>query len=58
MLLNLIVSNITILLSFLFLFRVIFNIFAIITGAPIIVTNDAMEVLPLVPEKTTQDLSR
>ena len=31
---------------------------AIITGAPIIVTNDAMEVLPLVPEKTIQDLSK
>ena len=57
----------------LFLFRVVFNnfftipvdtenarlklAFAIPTGAPIAVANDAIETLPLVADKTIKDLS-
>ena len=67
MLLNLLLANITILLCFFFLFRVVFNNFftmtvdienvrlkltlAIAIGAPITVANGAIEVLPLVTDK-------
>ena len=68
MLFNLLLDNITILLCFLFLFHVVFNNFftvpveienarlklalAIPTGTPITVANDAIEMLPLVANKT------
>ena len=67
MLFNLLLANITILLCFFFLFRVVFNNFftmtvdienarlkltlAIAIGAPITVANGAIEVLPLVTDK-------
>ena len=73
MLLNLLLANIAILLCFFFLFRVVFNsyftipveienvrlrlAFSIPTGAPITVANDAIEMLPLVIDKTIKDLS-
>ena len=60
-------------LCFLFLFHIVFNNFftipveienvrlkfalAIVTGAPITVTNDAIEMLPVVTDKTVNDLS-
>ena len=66
-------ANITILLSFFFFFFVFLNNFftipveienvrlrialAIPPGAPITVANDAMEMLPLIAEKTIKDLS-
>ena len=68
MLFNLLLANITILLSFFFLFRVNFNNFfttpaemksarlklalAIPRGAPVKVANDAIDMLPLVADKT------
>ena len=68
MLFYLLIANITILLCFFFLFRVVFNNFftifveienvrlglalAIPTGSPIIVANDAIEMIPLVADKT------
>ena len=74
MLFNLLLANITILLRFFFLFRVVFNNFftipaeienarlklalAIRTVAPITVANDAIEMLPVVTDKTINDLSK
>ena len=74
MLLNLLLASITILLCFFFFFLVIFNNFFIIpveiengriklalanpTGAPITVANDAVEMLPVVADKTINDLSK
>ena len=71
---NVLLANITILLCFFFLFRVVFNNFftmpvdienarlklalAIPTGAPITVANDAIEMLPAVTDKTINDLSK
>ena len=71
---NLLLANITILLCFFFLFRVVFNNFftilivienvklklslAIPTGNPITVANEAIEMLPLVADKTIKDLSK
>ena len=68
MLFYLLIANITISLCFFFLFRVVFNNFftifveienvrlglalAIPTGSPIIVANDAIEMIPLVADKT------
>ena len=59
---------------FLVFFRVVFNYFfaipveienarlklalAILTGTPITVTNDAIEMLPLVADKTITELSK
>ena len=59
---------------FLFFFRIVFNYFfaipveienarlkialAILTGTPITVANDAIEMLPLVADKTIKDLSK
>ena len=59
---------------FLFFFRVVFNYFfaipveienarlklalAILTGTPITVANDAIEMLPLVADKTITELSK
>ena len=73
MLFNSILGNITILLCFFFLFLV-FNSFFIIpvaiensklklalaipTGAAITVANDAIAMLPLVTDKTINDLSK
>ena len=70
MLFNLLLANITTLLCFFFLFRVVFNNFftihvvteneklklapAIPTGAPITVANDAIEMLSLVADKTVK----
>ena len=74
MLFNLPLANITILLCFFFLFLVVFNSFFMIpveienerlklaltipTGAPIAVTNDVIEMLPVVTDKTFNDLSK
>ena len=74
MLFNLLVANITILLCFIFLFCVDFKnyftipvetenarlkiAFAIRTGSPITVANDAIEMLPFVAEKTIKNLSK
>ena len=74
MLFNLLLANKIILLCFFFLFRVVFNSFftipvnnenvrlrlklAIPTGVPITVANDAIEVLPLVVDKTIKDLPK
>ena len=71
---NLLLVNITISLCFFFLFLVAFNNFftssahnenarlrlviAIPTGIPITVGNDVIEMLPLVVDKTIQDLSK
>ena len=74
MLFNLLLASITILLCFFFLFLVVFNNFftipveienerpklalAILTGAPITVANDAIEMPPVVTDKTSNDLSK
>ena len=74
MLFNLLLANITILLCFFFLFHVVLNSFfttpvkienerlklalVIPTGAPITVANDAMVKLPVVTDKTINDLSK
>ena len=74
MLLNLLLASITILFCFLFLFLVVFNSFFMIpvevknarlklaliipTGAPMTVANDAIEMLPVVTDKTINDLSK
>ena len=74
MLFNLLLANITILLCFFFLFLVVFKNFftnpvvienarlqlalIIPTGAPITVANDAIEMLPVVTDKTINDLSK
>ena len=74
MLFNLLLANITILLCFFFLFHVVLNSFFTIpvkienerlklalvipTGAPITVANDAMVKLPVVTDKTINDLSK
>ena len=71
---NVLPAGIAILLYFLFLHLVVFNSFfpipvkienarlklalAIPTGAPITVGNDAMEMLPVVTDKTTNDLGK
>ena len=74
MLFNLLLAHITVLLCFLFSFLVIFNIFfttpvqiensklklalTIPTGALIAVANDAVDIPPLVLDKTIKDLSQ
>ena len=74
MLCNLLLANSTILFCFLFLFLVVFNsfftisvkienarlklAFTIPTGAPITVANDAIKMLPVVTDKTINDLSK
>ena len=74
MLFNLFLANVTILLYFFFLFLVVLNSFlttlvkienarlklalTIPTGAPITVANDAIEMLPVVADKTINDLSK
>ena len=74
MLFNLLLASMIILLCFFFLFRVEFNSFftipvdnenirlrlalAIPTGVPITVANYAIEILPLVADKTIKDLSK
>ena len=74
MLFNLLVASVTTLLCFLFSFRVVFNNFftmlvdtenvrlksalAIPTGAPTIVANDAIEMLPFVTDKTIKELPK
>ena len=74
MLFNLFLANATILLYFFFLFLVVFNssltilvkienarlklALTIPTGAPITVANDAIEMLPVVADKTINDLSK
>ena len=74
MLFNLLLANVTILLCFFFLFHVVLNSFFTIpvkienerlklalvipTGAPITVANDAMVKLPVVTDKTINDLSK
>ena len=71
MLFNLLLANITILLCFFFLFRVVFNNFFTIpvvieneklkfaltipTGAPITVANDTIDIPPLKQLKTYQN---
>ena len=71
---NLLLTIITVLLCFFFLFLVVFNSFfmipveienvrlklalAILTGAPIRVENDAIEMLPVVIDKSINDLSK
>ena len=71
---NLLLANITILLCFFFLFHVVLNSFFTIpvkienerlklalvipTGAPITVANDVMVKLPVVTDKTINDLSK
>ena len=68
MLFSLLLANVTILLFFFFLFLVAFNRFftipvetenarlklalPILTGAPITVANDSIEILPVVTDKT------
>ena len=73
MLFNLLLDSITILLCFFFLFLVVFSFlmipveienarlklaFTIPTGAPITVENDEIEMLPLIRDKTINDLSK
>ena len=74
MLLNLLLASITILFCFLFLFLVVFNSFFMIpvevknarlklaliipSGAPMTAANDALEMLPVVTDKTINDLSK
>ena len=74
MLLNLLLASITILFCFLFLFLVVFSSFFMIpvevknarlklaliipTGASMTVANDAIEMLPVVTDKTINDLSK
>ena len=71
---NLLLADITILLCFFFLFRVVFNNFftipvdientrlklavAIRTGDTITVANEAIEMLSLVTDKTIKELSK
>ena len=71
---NLLLAKIKILLCFFFLFYVIFNTFftipavienvklklafAIPTGAPITVVNDAIDIPPLAADKIIKDLSK
>ena len=73
MLFNLLLANITSLSCFFFFFFVVFNSFfkipvkaengrqnlelTILTGAPITVANDAIKMLPVVTDKTNNDLS-
>ena len=73
MLFNLLLAKIKILLCFFFLFHVVFNscftipveienvrlrlALAIPTGVPVTVANDAIEMLPLITNKTIKDLS-
>ena len=73
-LINLLLANITILLCFVFLFRVFLNNFftipvkienarlklelAIPTGAQINTANNAIEILPVVTDKKINDLSK
>ena len=74
MLFDLLLANITMLMCFLLLFLVVFNSFFMIpveienarlklaliipTGAPMTVANDAIEMLPVVTDKTINDLSK
>ena len=74
MLFNLLLASITLLLCFFFFFLVVFNSFFTIsvvtenarlqlaliipTGAPVTVANDATEMLPVVTDKTLNDLSK
>ena len=74
MLFNLLLANIVLLLCFFFLFQIVFNSFftipvdnenvrlrlvlAIPTGVPITVANHAIEILPLVADKTIKDLPK
>ena len=73
MLFNLLLANIKILFCFYLLFLLVFNSFftvlvkientlklalTIPTGAPITVGNDAMEMLPVVTDKTINDLPK
>ena len=74
MLFKLLLASVTIFLCFFFLFLVVFNSFFTIpveienarlklvltipTGAPITVVNDAIEMLPVVIDKTINDLSK
>ena len=74
MLLNLLLASITILLYSFFLLPVVFNSFFTIpveiedailkpaltvpTGAPMTVASDAIEMLPVVTDKTINDLSK
>ena len=74
MLFNLFLANITILLCFFFLFRVVFLkkltipvetenarlkvALAIPTGAPITVANYTVEILPVVTDETINDFSK
>ena len=71
---NVLLANLTILLCFFFLFHVVFNNFFTIpvkienerlklalgihTGAQITAANDAVVVLPVVTDKTVNDLSK
>ena len=71
MLFDLLLANITILLSFLFLLLVVFNSFLTIlvkidnerlklaltipTGVPITIANDAIEMLPVAADKTINE---
>ena len=73
-LITLLLANITILLSFFFLFLVAFNNFftspvdnenarlklalAIPAGVPITVANNAIEMVPFVADKAIKDLSK
>ena len=72
MLFDLLLASIIILLRFVFLFLVVFNSFfmtpveienarlklalIIVTGAPMEVPNDAIEMLPVATDKTINDL--
>ena len=74
MLFNLLLASITILLCFFFLLIVVFSSFfmthveienarlklalTIPTGSPMTVANDAIEMLPVVTDKTINDLSK
>ena len=74
MLFNLILANITIFLCFFFLFYVVFNslftipvkiknarlklAFLVLTSAPITVANGAIEMQPVVTDKTINDLRK
>ena len=73
MLFNLLLANITVLLCFFFLFHVFNSFFTIPvkidnarlklavtipTGASITIANDAIEMLPVVTDKTINDLSK
>ena len=74
MLFNLLLANITILLCFFVLLLVVFNssftipvrienvrlkiALVIPTGAPVAVANKAIEILPVVTDKTINDLSK